>query len=496
MGAIRTRRMCVRCVMDESDPAIVFDEQGVCSHCRRFDRLAPAVWLPNERGRAILEREIDRMRAVGRGRDYDCLIGLSGGVDSSFLAMRAHDWGLRPLIVHVDAGWNSELAAANIEMVVKAFDFDLATVVVDWEEMRDLQVAFLRAGVPNQDAPQDHAIVAGLYRTAKRYGVDCVINGENMASESVLPAAWGYTALDPLHIRAVHARWGRAALTEFPLLSFSEYASFHLGRPDAAWPRPFSPLNLIPYDRAQALAELRARTGYRPYRDKHGESRFTLFFQGHLLPTRFGYDKRRAHLSSLILSGQISRDQALAALEEPVFAPRQLEEETRFVRKKLGVGEAEWVEMMEAPRRTHADFPNGEAALRELREIDGRIRELEGAFDRALADADALSGFGPALEDWSALDRVRPIHVYGAGEAGRAALRALVAEGYGNVAGFIDTWRGGVLDGLPVRSLDDYLDMRENDDQVLVCSQHHREIARTLLARGVRNFVRPPNGKT
>lgn len=493
MGAIETRRMCIRCVMDDSDPAIVFDGQGVCSHCRRFDEIAPAIWLPNERGKAILEQEIARMRAAGRGREYDCLIGLSGGVDSAFLAMRACDWGLRPLIVHVDTGWNSELATANIEMVVKAFDFDLATVVIDWEEMRDLQVAFLRAGVPNQDTPQDHAIIAGLYRTAEQYDVAYVVNGENMASESVLPTAWGYTALDPLHIRAIHDRWGRAPLVGFPLLSFSEYASFHLGRPDAAWPRPLSPLNLIPYDRAQALTELQERTGYRPYRDKHGESRFTLFFQGHLLPTRFGYDKRRAHLSSLILSGQIVREQALAMLAEPVFPPRRLEEETRFIRKKLGLSEAEWAGIMNASRRSHADFPNGEAALQELREIDGRIRALENAFDRTLADADAMSGFGRTLGDWSALDRFRPIHIYGAGEAGRSAARTLIAQGYGNIAGFIDSWRGGVLDGLPIRPLDDYLERRESDDQVLVCSQHHREITRTLLARGVRDFARPPS---
>ena len=350
-------QICVRCIMDTTDPAIVFDERGVCNHCKLIADNRDRYWLPDERGRAKLEALIAEIKQAGWGRDYDCIMGLSGGVDSSYLAMKAHEWGLRVLAVHIDGGWNTQIAVRNIERMVAELGFDLYTFVIDWEEMRDLQIAFLKAGVPNQDVPQDHAFFAGLYREAARQRIRYVLTGGNYATESILPAAWGYSAMDLIHLRAINMQFGSRPLRKFPQLGFF-YFNFYL--PKIKKVRIVAPLDLMPYSKSEAIRELHHKFGWQYYGGKHYESRFTRFLQAYYLPTRFGFDKRRAHLSSLVASGEISRERALAEMQQPLYEPAELEQDKEFVLKKLGLNEREFATLLSAPLRQHCELPTDE----------------------------------------------------------------------------------------------------------------------------------------
>lgn len=216
-------RICVRCVMDTTDARITFDKHGVCSHCAYYEREIIPAWPRGERAENELSALLSRIKASGTGKPYDCVLGISGGIDSSYLAVRAIQWGLRPLAVHVDAGWNSELAVRNIELMVTKLGLDLETVVVDWEEMQDLQLAFLRANVANQDIPQDHAFSAALFHFAAKKKVRYVLSGTNFATESILPQSWGYDSMDLTHLKAIHKRYGRNRLRTFPTISFMRY---------------------------------------------------------------------------------------------------------------------------------------------------------------------------------------------------------------------------------------------------------------------------------
>ncbi|GEM_PF-65229 len=354
-------QVCSRCVMDTTDPEISFDEFGVCSHCHGFDQISETEWLPGPAGKPHLDALIAEIKTWGRGRDYDCTIGLSGGADSSYLAyLAAKEWGLRPLAVHVDTGWNSPFAVRNIENLVKKLDIDLYTFVIDWEEMRDLQVAFLKSGVANQDTPQDHAIFAKLFSFTAENKIRYVLSGHNIATESVLPESWEYTARDDKHIRAIHKRFGTRPLRTLPIMSV--FRSFLYARlaPIKFLPgmKIVNPLNFVDYTKDKAKAELSREIGWQEYGAKHFESRFTKFFQAYWLPQRFGYDKRRAHLSSLILSGQISRDAAIAELEKPMYPPDELAEDMEFVRKKLELSETEFTDILNAPTHHHTEYPS------------------------------------------------------------------------------------------------------------------------------------------
>lgn len=349
-----TYQICKRCIMDTSDPAIVFDERGYCNHCRLLMDDRDRYWLPDERGQRKLERLIADIKQAGKGRPYDCVMGISGGVDSSYLAMAASEWGLRILAIHVDAGWNTELAVRNIERMVSQLGIDLHTFVIDWEEMRDLQVAFLKAGVPNQDIPQDHAFFAALYRETARQNVPYVLTGSNYATESILPAAWGYSAGDLTHIRAIHKRFGSRPLRTFPQLGFL-YFNWYL--PSVKKVRIVAPLDLMPYSKTTAIRQLEERFGWQYYGGKHYESRFTKFFQAWYLPTQFRFDKRRAHVASLVASGEITREQALAMMEEPLYDPAELEKDKDFVARKLGLSRPDFDALMAIPKHAHTDYP-------------------------------------------------------------------------------------------------------------------------------------------
>jgi len=349
--------------MDTSDPDISFDENGVCNHCRSFDRDVAPNWLHGEAAAARLDEMAAEIRRAGDGKEYDCILGLSGGVDSSYLAWVAvKRMGLRPLAVHVDAGWNSDQAVRNIESIVKGLNLDLFTNVIDWEEMQDLQRAYLLSGVENQDTPQDHVFFASLYRFAVKHGIKWVLSGYNYSSESVLPRAWGYNPRDSRQLKAIHARFGRRKLKSYPIATLLHHYIY--------WPKirglkVVHPLNLIDYDKEQAKAFLASELGWRDYGGKHHESRFTKFFQGYWLPRKFGFDKRRAHLSSLILAGQISRSDALKELEKSAYNPGELSGDQDFLRKKLGFSEEEFSAILVAPPKTYRDYPSW-AGLRDL----------------------------------------------------------------------------------------------------------------------------------
>jgi N-acetyl sugar amidotransferase len=360
-GRKRPYRMCVRCVMDTTDPDISFDEAGVCSHCRNFETVFRPHWKPTPEGWAEFEAKLAEIKAYGQGKEYDCIIGLSGGVDSSYLATKAVEWGLRPLVVHVDAGWNSELAVKNIEQIVSKLGLDLVTHVVDWEAMKDLQLAFLRSNVANQDIPQDHAFFAALYSYAIKADIRYVINGTNFATESILPQGWGYDAMDARHIVAIHKRFGTRPLRNFPLISLFNYYFYF---PKIRKMEIVSPLNFIPYSKKEAIDHLENQYGWRYYGGKHYESRWTRFYQSYYLPQKFGYDKRKAHLASLIVTDQMTREEALAELEKPLVTDNELAEDKAFIAKKLGIGEAELDDFIRQPPRHYKDYPTNEAQLK------------------------------------------------------------------------------------------------------------------------------------
>lgn len=368
-------QMCIRCVMDQSDPEIAFDADGVCNHCIEFDSVTRKHWHPNDEGARLLAGILDRIKAAGSGKEYDCILGLSGGVDSSYLALKVHEWGLRPLVVHVDAGWNSELAVANIESIVRHGGFDLHTHVVNWEEIRDLQVAYLRAGVANQDAPQDHVFFATLYRFAVDNGIRYILSGGNLATEAIFPRSWHHSAMDAINLRDIHRQYGAQPLRTYPTIGFLNY---YIGYPLLRGMRTVRPLNYLNYVKTAAVMELEQKTSWRKYERKHGESIFTKWFQNYYLPTRFGFDKRKPHLSSLIASGQLARDAALAELQKPLYEEQELEQDTAYICKKLRISREQLDSFMHAPLREATEFRNWESRKRVLKRLQRMVERVSG----------------------------------------------------------------------------------------------------------------------
>ena len=368
-------RQCSRCVMDTSDTTITFDARGFCNHCRQFDEVTRHQWFPNPEGAVRWEAIAAQIRQAGKGREYDCILGLSGGVDSSYLALKVKDFGLRPLVMHVDAGWNSELAVANIEAVVKHCDFDLHTHVVDWEEMRDLQLAYLRAGVWNQDVPQDHVFFSSLYHFATRNRVRYILSGGNIATESIFPGSWHGAAMDAINLRAIHRKFGERALRSYNTISFLEYYFWY---PFVKKMRTARPLNYMPYSKDAAMTEMENLIGWRRYGRKHGESLFTKLFQNYYLPRKFGYDKRLPHFSSLIVSGQLTREQALRDLQEPLYLPDELEIDIAYFCKKLRISRLQFDEFLKPPGRLYSEFPNWDARHRAVKRLQNVMERVRG----------------------------------------------------------------------------------------------------------------------
>jgi N-acetyl sugar amidotransferase len=342
--------------MDESNPAIEFDAVGRCNCCRDALLRRPHEWWPGVEGSVRMDRLVSTLKAQGRGKKYDAMVGLSGGIDSAYLAhLASRRHGLRLLAVHVDGGWNTEPAVRNIESIVRGLDVDLHTYVVEWQEMRDLQVAFLKASVLNQDIPQDHAFFAILYRSAIRFGIRHFLSGINFATESIVPPNWGFPSMDGVHVRGVHRRFGQHPLDSYPIMPLTDFLWMTRVRRELVVHRP---LNYLDYRKDRARDELQREYGWRDYGGKHGESRFTRFYQDIYLPRKFGFDKRRLHLSSLIVSGQTSREQALVELARPIIPPDQMRRDIRFVAKKLGLTVEELESYIDAPVVSHSAYPN------------------------------------------------------------------------------------------------------------------------------------------
>lgn len=369
--ALRPYQQCKRCLMDTSDPGIVFDEQGRCNHCTHyFARIASEIPTAGER-EARLVAVVDRIRAEGRGKDYDCIAGVSGGVDSTFVIYKLKELGLRPLAVHFDNGWNSELAVANIKNALDRLKIDLHTYVVDWEEFKDLQMSFLKASVPNCEIPTDHAITATLVKTACMMGTPYVINGSNIVTEGILPIPWVYYSHDLKHIKALHRRFGQVPLKTFPKISLPEFTLRIL----AGHYRMVNLLNYLDYDKAAAIETMKRDLGWQYYGGKHYESIYTRWYQGYYLPTKFGFDKRRAHLSALVCAGQITREQGLAEMQSDPYANNDLGTDTDFVVKKFGITHEQLDQLIKAPNRQHTDYPNANAFIEGSAALRNFIRE-------------------------------------------------------------------------------------------------------------------------
>jgi N-acetyl sugar amidotransferase len=338
--------------MDTSDPDIVFDDRGECLHCKAYDEAVRTRVCTGEAGRRELLRLVENIRQAGRGKDYDCVIGVSGGVDSTYVAYKVKELGLRPLAVHLDNGWDSELAVKNIEQTLNRLKIDLHTHVIDWEEFRDLQLAFLKASTPDSEIPTDHAIVALMRQMTAKLGLTYVIFGCNVRSESHLPSAWSQGHWDWRYIKSVHRRFGTVPLHTFPHTGLITHYRY---RTSQQW---IDVLNYVDYVKEQAKVLLIRELGWRDYGGKHFESIYTRFYQGYILPKKFGYDKRRTHLSSLICSGEMTRLQALEVLEnEPYPADQQLADR-EYVIKKLGITSEAFDEIMRLPAKSYWDYPS------------------------------------------------------------------------------------------------------------------------------------------
>lgn len=355
-----THRICNRCIMDTSDPTITFDERGVCNHCRRYGDVVADYVFHGEDGRRRLDEIVGRIKQEGKGKRYDCIIGLSGGVDSTYVAYLVKKMGLRPLAVHLDNGWNSEAAVRNIENIIRILEIDLHTEVLDWEEFRRLQVAFLRASTPDSEVPTDHAIVATLYRTAIREKVRYIISGSNFVTELMVPVAWSNGHTDWKYISTVNRMFGGRRLKTYPHYSFFD---LRIRFPVLKGLRDIQILNYVDYNKFDAIETMQRELGWVNYGGKHYESIYTRFYQGYLLPTKFGFDKRRSHLSCLINNGLITREQALAEIQKPPIDETQLRDDRAFVLKKLGLSEEEFEEIMASPPLRFEDYPSYEQSL-------------------------------------------------------------------------------------------------------------------------------------
>lgn len=352
-------RQCTRCVMDTSDPDIQFDAHGRCNHCREyFDRTSRLVYQGTGSEQKLTEI-VDRIKRSGRASEYDCVLGISGGIDSCYAAWTLKRFGVRTLAVHLDNGWDSDTSVTNIRRVVSKLGFDYESYVLDWEEFRDLQVAFLRASVPEMETPTDMAIPAALHEVAARHNVKYIVSGGNFATEGILPKGWHYYAKDVTYLRAIHRRFGSRDLTTFPLLGYQREMYYKIGR----GMRFVYILNYVPYSKKDAMQVLESELSWRYYGGKHHESRFTAFVQSYILPTKFNIDYRRATGSTQICAGEVSRAAVLAELCHKPYDEGRLREETDYFRKKLGIGIEEFYDLMHAPAKTYRDYPNDKTIL-------------------------------------------------------------------------------------------------------------------------------------
>lgn len=343
--------------MDTSDSQISFDENGVCDHCRGFKEHVEPNWYPNAEGERKFAAVVEKIKADGKGRDFDCILGMSGGLDSSFLLHKAvKDFGLRPLVFHVDGGWNTDIAVSNIQSLVEGLGLDLYTEVINWNEMRDFQLAFFKSGVPHIDVPQDHAFIATLYNFAYKQNIKYILNGGNISTECVRnPLEWLYYGTDMRQLNDIRRQFGTVPMRTYPFSSVLRH-KFYLRYIKKV--QVVKPLDWMPYTKEMARDTLSDLYGWKPYPQKHFESRFTRFYEGYWLPERFGFDTRRVQFSSLILTGQMQREEAIDQLSRPAYDPETIEHEFDYIARKLGITSDELRGYFMMPKKSYADYKN------------------------------------------------------------------------------------------------------------------------------------------
>lgn len=352
----RPYQRCTRCVMDTTDSKITFDENGVCDHCRNFDKNIAPYWKPNENRFDELQELAKQIRKAGRNSEYDCILGLSGGADSSYLAYIAKEvMHLRPLAFVVDTGWNLNVAVENIEKIVKGLDLDMYTEVVNWKEMADLQLSFFKAGISSQDFPQDHAIFAALYNYAVKHNIKYVLTGSNSATEFIRPPVEWLYMNDLRMAKDIHKKFGKRELKTFPMCGMLKYKVYY--RYFKGMRRAY-PLDYVVYNKSEAEDLLHEKYGWTKYENKHYENVFTRFFEGYYLPHKFGFDTRKNVASNEILAGTLTREEALKMLEKPPYDPDQMQQDKEYVAKKLGITVEEFDKIIDGPNHTPADYKN------------------------------------------------------------------------------------------------------------------------------------------
>jgi N-acetyl sugar amidotransferase len=351
-------KICSNCIMDTSDPHITFDEKGECDYCQNFKSTILSEWKYGADRIDELMLVAEKIKKEGVGKDFDCIIGLSGGLDSSYTAHIAKTvMGLRPLLLHVDAGWNTDQAVANIEKLVDGLGLDLYTEVINWEEMKDLQLAFLKAQISDQDLPQDTAFFSALYKFANKHKIKYVLTGGNFSTECCRePEEWGgYPGIDNLLIKDIHSKFGTKSLDSFPIVDILKYKILYkyIYKMDV-----FKPLNYVKFIKKEAEKTLNDLYGWEKFQHKHHESRFTRFYEDYWMPKKFGYEKRRAHFSSLIMTGQMSRDEALTRISNPEMSEDFLNKEFEYVASKLGISKEELSMIFEGENKTYNNYKN------------------------------------------------------------------------------------------------------------------------------------------
>jgi N-acetyl sugar amidotransferase len=373
-------QVCSRCILDTNDyPEITFDNEGVCSVCHIYDDLALKTVKRGNEADEAMNVMLQEIKAKGKGKEYDCLIGVSGGVDSTYLAWKAKEWGLRPLILHVDNGWNTELSVMNIENLVKKLGFDLFTYVIDWNEIRDLQLSYMKASVLDIDIPTDNAYAAAIFKIANEKNIKYIITGHNTVTEGWLPPTFTHFKYDIINMKAIQKKFGSVPLKTFPYLGVTKgwYYMKIKGL------KTFSPLNWIDYDKNAVKKFIQEELGWRDYGGKHYENIFTRFYQGYILYKKFGVDKRKSHLSTLICSGQISRSEALEEIKKNPYPTEELLLEDReYLIKKLRISEQEFQNIMDLPIKKHTDYPSILHWYDRLRPYVRAVRKIKNKISR------------------------------------------------------------------------------------------------------------------
>lgn len=350
----RPYQICTKTIMDTTDPDITFDEKGISNHYYKYIETKKKVGFgSNELQKKAYTALIKKIKVDGKGKKYDCIIGVSGGVDSTYVAyIVKKEFGLRPLAVHFDNGWNSELAVKNIENTLKILGIDLYTYVVDWEEFKDIQLSFLKASTPDGEVPTDHAIMSLLYKIASKYGLKYILNGVNVESESIMPLKWGYGYHDFTYIKSIQKKFGTQKIKAFPHFSLAKLAYYTLIKGIQFIPI----LNYVEYKKEAAMSLIQDYLGWKYYGGKHYESIYTRFFQAYILPKKFNIDKRRAHLSNLICSNQISREAALEIIKTATCPQDLMQQDKEYTIKKFGITENEFDQIMALPTKVFLDY--------------------------------------------------------------------------------------------------------------------------------------------